>query len=50
VWKLFFCNLLLAEKQKVSYWYEFEFLNKSDATAVAMAPMTCQHGDIFGFI
>jgi hypothetical protein len=49
-----FGQLLLVEKQKVSYWYktisrEFEFFHKSYATVVAMATMTFQDRGYFGF-
>ena len=51
---LIFGQLLFVDKQKVPYLYktaskEFEFLHKSDATAVAMATMTFQDGGYFGF-
>jgi hypothetical protein len=53
IWKLNFGQLLLVDKQKVTYLYkittkEFEFLHKSYATAVAMATMTFQNGGYFG--
>ena len=49
-----FGQLLLVDKQKVPYLYkttskEFEFLHKSYTTAVAMATMTFQDGEYFGF-
>ena len=49
-----FGQFLLVDKQKVPYLYkttskEFEFLQKSYATAVAMATMTFQDGGYFGF-
>jgi hypothetical protein len=48
-----FGQLFLVDKQKVTYLYkttskEFEFLNKSYETAVAMATMTLQDGGYFG--
>ena len=51
---VFFGQLLLVDKQKVPYLHkttskEFEFLHKSYATAVAMATMTFQNGEYFGF-
>ena len=58
-WKIceleaFFGQVLLVQKQKASNLCkttskEFEFLNKSYATAVAMATMTFQYGGYFGF-
>jgi hypothetical protein len=45
---------LLTNKKYLPYLYkttskEFEFLHKSNATAVAMATMTFQDGGYFGF-
>jgi hypothetical protein len=50
-----FGQLLLVDKQRAPYLIykrtsnESEFLYKSFATAVAMAPMTFQDGGYFGF-
>jgi hypothetical protein len=49
-----FGQLLLVDRQKVPFLYkstskEFEFLQTSYATAVAMATMTFQDGGYFGF-
>ena len=49
-----FGELLLIEKEKVSYWCKttctgFELFHKYYATAIAMATMTFQNGGYFGF-
>ena len=49
-----FGQLLLVDKQKVSYLYktkskDFEFLDNSYATTVAMAKMTFRDGGYSGF-